>query len=370
MTRAASGVVGWLGAALAAVVWFVVPLPAWIVEAAYSRRVFRWWQTGVTAITNLAPFAWIDLLIVAVVVLVVWRAVQLVRVARDTTVAGAAWEGLRRVIRGVAVLAIVFLLMWGFNYRRIPLDETIPPATPSVEHLRAAVADAGIVGARVRPAQTSADSSFERLTRELRGPLDQALAALGRPGLGTAGRPKYSIILTPFFTWAGVDGMVNPFALETIVHPDLLPFERPIALAHEWAHLAGTADEAEASAVGWLACMKGPPDLVYSASVYLIVEGANALPRHVWREAAVQLDPGIRADINAMAQRQARQRPVVRETAFRAYDQYLRANRVDDGVASYSRALSLILSPALREALSGHRADRDRRSSPASARAY
>ena len=45
--------------------------------------------------------------------------------------------------------------------------------------------------------------------------------------------------MTPFFTWTGVDGMINPLALESIVHPDLLPFERPFVLAHEWAHLAG-----------------------------------------------------------------------------------------------------------------------------------
>ena len=44
--------------------------------------------------------------------------------------------------------------------------------------------------------------------------------------------------------------MLNPFGLETIVLPDLLPYERPFVVAHEWAHLAGHADEAEASAIG------------------------------------------------------------------------------------------------------------------------
>ncbi len=360
MNRGQNGVSGWLAAALTAAVLFVLPLPPWVVETAYSRRIFYVWQTAVTWVSNLAPFAWIDLLIAAIAVLAMWRIVRLVRDARRTSVIGALWEGTQRLMRASALLAIVFLLMWGLNYRRVPLDATVGPVAPSVAELRAAVVDAGTVGARVRPAQTSAESSFEHLTRELRAPLDRALAALGRPGLGTAGRPKYSIILTPFFTWAGVDGMVDPFALETIVHPDLLPFERPFALAHEWAHLAGAADEAEASAIGWLACMNGPPDLVYSASVYLIVEGANALPENTWRDVSGQLDQGIRADLEAMSRRQDRQRPAVRRTAFRAYDRYLRANRVDDGVASYSRALSLILSPRLRDALSGYRADRDR----------
>jgi hypothetical protein len=354
-------VFGWIAAAVTACALFLLPLPASMIETGYSRYLFRWWQTIVTWLSNLAPFAWIDLFILALAGFVIRRGFLLAREARRGSAVAALWEGARRLIRAVAVLAIVFLCMWGFNYRRIPLDATVAPAAPSVAELRVAIADAATVGARVRPAQTSSDASFENLTRVLREPLDRALVSLGRPTLGTAGRPKYSMILTPFFTWAGVDGMVDPFALETIVHPDLLPFERPFALAHEWAHLAGTGDEAEASAIGWLACMNGPPDLVYSASVYLIVEGASALPRDAWRDLAGQLDPGIRADLEAMARRQARQRPAIRRTAFRAYDQYLRANRVDDGVASYSRALSLILSPKLREALSGYRADRDHR---------
>jgi hypothetical protein len=145
------------------------------------------------------------------------------------------------------------------------------------------------------------------------------------------------------------------------VHPDLLPFERPFTVAHEWAHLAGTADEAEASAVGWLACMKGSPELAYSASVYLIVQAGSAMPSSVWRDVRARLDPAVREDLVALEQRQSQQRPDVQRAAFRVYDQYLRANRVEDGVASYSRALSLIMSPPFREALSGYGFARVRR---------
>jgi hypothetical protein len=41
--------------------------------------------------------------------------------------------------------------------------------------------------------------------------------------------------------------------------PDLLPFEKPFVAAHEWAHLAGYADESEASFVGWLTCVRAAP---------------------------------------------------------------------------------------------------------------
>jgi hypothetical protein len=150
--------------------------------------------------------------------------------------------------------------------------------------------------------------------------------------------------------------MLNPLALESIVHAELLPVERGFVLAHEWAHLAGQADEAEASAVGWLACMKGGPALAYSASLYLIMEAGGALTYTVRAKAFETLDAGVKADLAQIAERMSRQRPQVRRAASRVYDEYLRANRVEDGTASYGRALTLILSPELRAALNGYRA--------------
>ena len=83
-----------------------------------------------------------------------------------------------------------------------------------------------------------------------------AQRALGRERLATAGRPKISM-LSPFFRWATVDGMVNPWGLEVIVNPEVLPVEQPFVIAHEWGHLAGWARESEASYVGWLTCREG-----------------------------------------------------------------------------------------------------------------
>jgi hypothetical protein len=46
------------------------------------------------------------------------------------------------------------------------------------------------------------------------------------------------------------------------------------------------------------------------------------------------------------------QNPAVQRTTTRVYDGYLKANRVQDGAASYGRALMLILSPPFRDAVS------------------
>jgi hypothetical protein len=217
------------------------------------------------------------------------------------------------------------------------------------------VLDANALGAKLRRTlgpQTNV--TYEEVAGQLEAPMGQALTQLQQPALGQPGRPKQSLLLTPFFTWAGVTGMINPIALESIVHPELLPFERPFVLAHEWAHLAGQADEAQASAVGWLACMRGTPSLAYSASLYLIMEAASGLPGENRQIAMKQLDAGVRADIDAILIRLQKGKPSVQRTASRVYDEYLRANRVADGTASYGRALSLILSAPIRDALSGY----------------
>ena len=347
-------ITGWVVAPLVALGLFALPLPSTAIDRFYSRDAYPLWQNGVTRLSNLFPFAVLDVLIVAAVAAVVGRAVRLVQAVRGQGIRSAIWEGTRRLARVVGVLCTAFLLMWGLNYRRVPLEATLPRgAAPTVPDLRSVVLAANAIAARTRP-QAADTPKLDDVVATLRQPLNNALGKLNRTPLATAGRPKRSLILTPFFTWAGVNGMVNPLALETILHPDLLPFERSLALAHEWAHLAGAADEAEATAIGWLACMDGPPALAYSASVDLILEAGNALPAKAWREVRPSLDAGVRADLEELSRRLARQKPQVQRAAFRVYDQYLRANRVEDGVASYSRALSLILSPVLRQALDSY----------------
>jgi hypothetical protein len=221
---------------------------------------------------------------------------------------------------------------------------------PSSTALIALAEDAARGAGLARGAPAPEAASYDAIAAQLEPAFQRALAALGMPRLAVAGRPKVSRILTPFFTAAGVNGMLNPFALESIVHPDLLPFERPMVLAHEWAHLAGFADEADASAVAWLACVTGSVDLAYSAHLFVVIETASVVPRADWLRIRASLAPGVLDDIAALAKRLERQQPAVRETAFRVYDGYLKSNRVDDGVRSYSRVLRVLLTPGMRQA--------------------
>src|SRR5205085_5071164 len=103
-----------------------------------------------------------------------------------------------------------------------------------------------------------------------------AMRQLGASRETTVGRPKRTL-LDWYFVRAGVSGMTDPFFLETLVASDLLPFERPFVIAHEWSHLAGLTDEGEANLAGWLACIAGSAADQYSGWLFMYDEAMAAV---------------------------------------------------------------------------------------------
>jgi hypothetical protein len=155
-------------------------------------------------------------------------------------------------------------------------------------------------------------------------------------------------MLDLYFRRAGVDGMTDPFFLETLIASDLLPFERPFIVAHEWSHLAGIADEGEANFVGWLACLRASPAAQYSGWLFLYAELAQAASERDRRDVAARLGPGPRADLRAIRERILRHvSPRVSAAGWRVYDSYLKANRVEAGAASYEEVVRLVVGARL-----------------------
>jgi hypothetical protein len=152
-----------------------------------------------------------------------------------------------------------------------------------------------------------------------------------------------SSIFGPYFRWTSVDGMVNPFGLEALANPDLLPFEVPFVAAHEWAHLAGYADESEASFIGFLTCIRAGAPAAYSGWLFLYWQISAEVSSDDRRQLASMLQEGPRRDVAAIAERMRKgQVPLLRDAGWRVYDQYLKANRVEEGVRNYGLVLTLL----------------------------
>jgi hypothetical protein len=186
------------------------------------------------------------------------------------------------------------------------------------------------------PADEWRDAALRKAFRGVQTTLSDAPPAV-------PGRLKASL-LGPYFRWTGVDGMINPFGLEVLANPDLLPFERPFVAAHEWAHLAGYSDEAEANFVGWLTTMRSDVPAQYSGWLYLYWQVSGEVSDDDRTTLVEALGPGPRRDVGAIVERLRRgQWPMLRVAGWAVYDQYLKANRVDEGIRSYGAVVTLIL---------------------------
>ena len=340
----------WLTAVLVilALTLALVTVPSATVERLYSRGWYPAIQPFLTSFSSLMPIAVFDVFVAALTVWVAWRLYPAVRAARRERLRmlGVALFDLVAV---ASVVYLLFLVLWGFNYRRVPLDAQLDfsKARVTADAVEALATRSVREINRLYHAAHGDPSaaSLQAIRVRLAPAFAQAQRDLGTDTWATPARPKAPLI-SPFFRWATVDGMVNPFGLEVLVNPDVLDVERPYVVAHEWGHIAGWAREGEAGYVGWLTCMRGDDAARYSAWISLYLHLRGEVSPTVRQQIDSQLTPGPLKDFAAIRQRLERGRPAVQRASWRAYDAFLKANRVKEGVRSYDEVVSLVVGVA------------------------
>jgi len=319
---------------VAAAAMAALPAPASLVERWYSSLLYPAVQRVLTPLSNGAPFALFDVLCVS--------AVCVFALAAYRSVARLGWwrGGLRfaaLTLTSAAIVYLVFLATWGLNYRRVPIVEKVQFEPARIRH--AAARDLGETNVATLNRLYAAAHAGPLSLVALASSFNAALGRMGTPAI-VPGRPKQTL-LGGYFHEISVAGMTDPFLLETLVAPDLLEVERPFVIAHEWAHLAGYADEAEANYVAWLTCRHGDALAQYSAALVMLGYAGPARPL---KDA---LDIGPKIDVWAIHYRYAQTNETLRFAARRGYDTYLKANRVEKGVESYDAVVQLILGTVL-----------------------
>jgi hypothetical protein len=329
---------------IAAAAAALVPLPAAAVERWYSAGMYARLQPWLTSLSNRITFSLLDLMLAGVAIL--WAALAV----RDLLHTPSRWRGaltiVSRTIVWSAALYLLFLALWGLNYRRPRLRDSRPYEASAVTTDAAAAALRQTV-TRLNQLHDRAHAAGWPAPGEVDADLADAFAhAVRDAGIArdvVPARPKRTL-LDWYFRRAGVDGMTDPFFLETLVAGGVLPFERPFVVAHEWSHLAGIADEGEANFTAWLSCAGGSPSNAYGGWLFLYGELARAVNGQDRAAGSAALDAGPRADLRAIRERYVREvNPRVSNLGWRVYDSYLKANRVEAGTTSYGEVVRLVL---------------------------
>jgi hypothetical protein len=331
---------GVAGAALFALARFH---PA-VVEAVYSKGIYPWIARPLAAVSGLVPlsFAEIGFVLLALLLVAVPAAAwlharrRLQRGRAGAFRAAAAWTA------GLAGWTwLLFLLVWGLNYARQPVERAFALGAPPdpVQTQRWAAA----VGARLDRLRAGLEEDergvvarpgdLPELDREIARLQAAVLEARGLPAVG-GGRTK-SFLLSPLLVRWRVSGVYGPFTGEPNVVLPAAPGLLPFVVAHERAHLAGVAQEDEASYVAMVTLWASQePRLRYSAWLELWLHlGRSARGRH----------PGVVRDLRAISEFSRRHVGWERPLVSGAYDVYLRSHGVPGGTRSYGRVAGLAL---------------------------
>lgn len=245
-----------------------------------------------------------------------------------------------------------FLVMWGFNYGRLPIEsqlglelapltfselkEEFAHETEAIKRLRKS-----IPGATREP--VSADMLPEGLEEKLRAELESWLA---QHGFSTVGRVRGRYVLPKgIFLRFSSSGLYFPFTGEGHVDAGLHSLQKPYVMAHELAHGYGFGDEGTCNFLGYLSCIQSDDPLIAYighlnywrtlAADYLQYEPEK------YREFRESLPLGIQADLDAINEVLLRYPDIMPRFRYYAYDAYLKSQGIDEGIKNYDRITML-----------------------------
>lgn len=339
--------IGAIDLALIAAALIVQLMPidgAWI-ESSYANGIYAALERTFVPLSNRLPFTLGDVLLVGIIGGVITLWIVRLRVAR-----GRRWRTLLELlVRTLAIAAFVALwfdMAWALNYRRAPIiarvaydDARLTPANVTA-FSRRIIADLNATAPR---AHAEVESS-RAMQIALAAAFEPVVSRLGDRWNVIVTRPK-ATILDRWFATAGIGGQWDPFAYETIVNTEFLPFELPFALAHEWGHAAGFGDESDANLIGALTTLRSPDPLIHYSGLFWTY---GFLPDADRKRFPISAQ--VAADITAARARFLRHyNPNVYALQWYVYDRFLKSNRVTTGVVGYSLFVRTLVGTPLDE---------------------
>lgn len=334
----------------------------WAVDSLYSMGIYPYVATALSGVFSWLPFGVSEAVLGVAILVIVIKGLSLIRSLfgdQDRPGQSARTFAVRLLTLG-AWLLILFQLVWGLNHGRLPLahhmglvigDQDLEhlEATASLQAGRAAAsrADLGAWGIGSCDLRLEKDGGRARLTAAW-ARASARVEALA----GGAVRVRYPLA-SRLLTLMGLTGIFSPFTGEPHVNGELPATSIPFVACHELAHQRGFAREDEANFLGWWVCRHSDdPGLKYSGDLAALRMLLSALHRYrplAARRLIEELDPEVRSDL--VAERQFWQ--VSRDSAIarglgglaeRSNDLYLRGQGQEGGVASYGRAVDLLVA--------------------------
>ena len=309
----------------------------------YARTVYPSLSAALSAFSSLFPFPLMEVFVVGLILWLVcypiWKRRQRIR-----------WRKiLFREMEMLAWVYVWFYLGWGLNYYRYNIYTRLqtPPIAYEEQHFQDFLKEyTQCLNASYQP-QTEVD------TDTLRHHIGSFYANLpevyGLTKPQSWQHPK-EFIFTPLYSKVGVLGSMGPFFSEAQLNTDLPEVQYPFTYAHEFSHLLGVSNEAEANYWAYRACTESSLSALqycgyFGLLPYVISNASYLLPKEDFQAWIETIRPEVRTQYNEKnTYWKERYSPFIGNIQSFTYNLFLKGNKIPSGKKNYAEVISLLLS--------------------------
>jgi len=320
------------------------------VENIYSNGIFqavRW------IFDHTISFSRIPMIFIFIIFATIYLLHIIVRpFKKSSSVKRKIKEFLLSFLAFIALLYASFMWLWGFNYLRIPIEDTMQfSARPILaKDLKSKLIERlpELVEARSRIANATTaalDTAFipDHLEHTIRESVRSMLMSVGYPANSRAqGRFLPAGTLLRIKT----AGIYFPFVGESNIDAGLHPLQYSETLAHEFAHAYGFGDEGTCSFVAYLSLKNAADPFVHYSLLlsYWRTLARNYLKYNIKDYQAFRktLPLEIIADLESINANRKKYPAWFPRSRNIMYDSYLKAQGIEEGLQNYNRVIMLV----------------------------
>ncbi len=323
------------------------------VEVFYARGFYRFYSHVPRFIFGYVPFSLGDLFYAIVVGLLLYSIAKLI---------GNLWKGRWKnsfrpalfIINLLLGLYFFFYLSWGLNYYREPISTNANLQVDSLKLADYLVVLNGFLDSTNNLREHVDPSQWEEHKETIQTELstwvqqDTAFAEFLSRGQIRAKSPLNSRIVSFF----GVSGYFNPFTHEAQVNKAMPVTFLPFTTVHELAHQQGIGFEDEANFITFVRLQQHPQSFYrYSAylqtTLYMLRELQGMYP-DLGKDYKGRLSTKVLKDVEKEKYFWSQYMGWIDDVMGLFYNQYLKHNNQQEGIARYDRMTRLVLAYELK----------------------
>jgi hypothetical protein len=338
-----------LGIVLGVLSWLLRSvLPAEWIEKVYSQGLFL----VLRSLIDLLVGSWLP--VASIYLLIAYGVYRLWLSWRRQGMRTWTWQAwLWRSLGFIGYTVFLFLWLWGYNYGRVSVAThlELPEEKLSLAEVQRRVKSEASVLQELREQIADTDTlplSEGRFPANMETQLREALElTLLRYYYPVAGRVRCRVLWPRgIFLRFGSAGLYFPWTGEGHIDAGLIGLQRPYTMTHELAHGYGFADEGTCSFWAYVTAFEvDDPVLKYALRLGYWRSLAGVWVRNdpeTYELFRSELAAGIRADLDAINANLLAYPDLVPGFRYAAYDAYLKAQGIDEGMLNYGRVVALV----------------------------